>query len=80
MLEKINDDMEMLPLHYDRAFKVIFSKSTNVLIKLLRYLLKIEINNNANTMIGKEAVGKYIDSKNFRHDMVVAIDSIIMYV
>ena len=27
-------------------------------------------------MIGKEAVGKYIDSKNFRHDMVVAIDSI----
>ena len=76
MLEKINDDMEMLPLHYDRAFKVIFSKSTNVLIKLLRYLLKIEINDNADTMIGKEAVGKYIDSKNFRHDMVVAIDSI----
>ena len=76
MIEKINDNMEMLPLHYDRAFKVIFSKSTNVLIKLLRYLLKIEINDNAHTMIGKEAVGKYIDSKNFRHDMVVAIDSI----
>ena len=75
MLEEINDDMEMLPLYYDCAFKVIFSKSTNILIKLLRKLLKIEISDTAHTMIGKEAVGRYIDSKNFRHDMVVAIDS-----
>ena len=75
MLEEINDDMEMLPLYYDCAFKVIFNKSTNILIKLLRKLLKIEISDTAHTMVGKEAVGRYIDSKNFRHDMVVAIDS-----
>ena len=74
-MQNFNDLEEIVPLYYDRAFKLIFNRSKNVLIKLLREVLKIEIDDNASIVIGKEALGKYIDSKNFRHDMVIEINN-----
>ena len=75
MMKDFNDLREIVPLYYDRAFKLIFNTSKGILIKFLREVLNIEINDNANILIGEEALGKYVDSKNFRHDMVIEIDN-----
>lgn len=64
----------VVPVYYDRACKVIFSENRDVLIKFLSELLHRNIDSNAKIIIGKEAVGKYINGKTFRHDMIISIN------
>lgn len=74
--EQMNTVMKtrVVPVYYDRACKVIFSENRDVLIKFLSELLHRNIDSNAKIIIGKEAVGKYINGKTFRHDMIISIN------
>ena len=72
--EEFNDDSPIIPLYYDRAFKLIFNKSKEVLTKLLSDVLDYEVKDDAEIIIGKEALGKHIKGKYFIHDIVIKVN------
>ena len=71
---KMNSKREIIPLYYDKAFKIIFNNAKRPMIKLLNKLTRLDIPYNANIVIGEEIMPNHIKGKLYRQDIMIDID------
>ena len=64
---------EIVPLIFDKAFKAVFIKEDDILIKMIKDIFPIPKSNNPFTMVGFETVPPSNDGKTYRGDILIKL-------
>ena len=64
---------EIVPLIFDKAFKAVFIKEDDILIKMIKDIFPIPKSNNPFTMVGFETVPPSNDGKAYRGDILIKL-------
>ena len=64
---------ELVPLIFDKAFKAVFIKEENILIKMIRDIFEVNEKSRPFTMVGFETVPSTEDGKTYRGDILIKL-------
>lgn len=64
---------ELVPLIFDKAFKAVFIKEEDILIKMIRDIFEVNEKSRPFTMVGFETVPPSEDGKTYRGDILIKL-------
>ena len=64
---------ELVPLIFDKAFKAVFIKEEDILIKMIRDIFEVNEKSRPFTMVGFETVPPTEDGKTYRGDILIKL-------
>ena len=71
--ENMLETKELVPLIFDKAFKAVFIKEEDILIKMIRDIFEVNEKSRPFTMVGFETVPPSEDGKTYRGDILIKL-------